>query len=98
MSVVAAPDFWTSIFRGWRGRCPRCGAGSLFSSFLKMQSTCPSSVLNEHVDIPLELLVLVVVGVNVEQRAIHGVTVSDGSRQGGSLCFFLRGLCFFGSR
>ena len=42
MSVVAAPDFWTSIFRGWRGRCPRCGAGSLFGSFLKMQSTCPS--------------------------------------------------------
>jgi len=42
MSVVAAPDFWTSIFRGWRGRCPRCGAGSLFSSFLKMQSNCPS--------------------------------------------------------
>ena len=42
MSVVAAPDFWTSIFRGWRGRCPRCGAGALFSSFLKMQSNCPS--------------------------------------------------------
>jgi len=42
MSVVAAPDFWTSIFRGWRGRCPRCGTGSLFSSFLKMQSNCPS--------------------------------------------------------
>ena len=42
MSAVAAPDFWTSIFRGWRGRCPRCGAGSLFSSFLKMQSNCPS--------------------------------------------------------
>ena len=42
MSAVAAPDFWTSIFRGWRGRCPRCGAGSLFGSFLKMQSNCPS--------------------------------------------------------
>ena len=42
MSAVAAPDFWTSIFRGWRGRCPRCGTGALFSSFLKMQSNCPS--------------------------------------------------------
>ncbi len=42
MSAGTAPDFWTSIFRGWRGRCPRCGAGSLFSSFLKMQSNCPS--------------------------------------------------------
>ena len=42
MKAIAAPDFWTSIFRGWRGRCPRCGAGSLFGSFLKMQTNCPS--------------------------------------------------------
>jgi uncharacterized protein (DUF983 family) len=42
MNAVVAPDFWTSIFRGWRGRCPRCGAGSLFGSYLKMQSNCPS--------------------------------------------------------
>jgi uncharacterized protein (DUF983 family) len=42
MNAAAAPDFWTSIFRGWRGRCPRCGQGSLFGSFLKMQSNCPS--------------------------------------------------------
>jgi uncharacterized protein (DUF983 family) len=43
MSATVAPvDFWTSIFRGWRGRCPRCGAGSLFGSFLKMQSNCPT--------------------------------------------------------
>ncbi len=42
VSPVVPVDFWTSIFRGWRGRCPRCGTGSLFGSFLKMQSNCPS--------------------------------------------------------
>jgi uncharacterized protein (DUF983 family) len=23
-------DFWTAILRGWSGRCPRCGEGTLF--------------------------------------------------------------------
>lgn len=34
-------DFRSSIFRGWRGQCPRCGEGALFGGFLKMQSNCP---------------------------------------------------------
>lgn len=37
----ASVDFWTALFRGWRGRCPRCGTGGLFSSYLKMNSHCP---------------------------------------------------------
>ncbi len=32
----------TALRRGWRGRCPRCGEGALFGSFLKMQSHCPA--------------------------------------------------------
>jgi uncharacterized protein (DUF983 family) len=35
-------EFWTALLRGWQGKCPRCGKGSLFSSFLKMRSTCPA--------------------------------------------------------
>ena len=35
------PDFWTCVWRGWRGLCPRCGEGRLFSGFLKMRSHCP---------------------------------------------------------
>ena len=31
-----------AMLRGWRGRCPRCGAGTLFGSFLKMRSHCPA--------------------------------------------------------
>jgi uncharacterized protein (DUF983 family) len=33
-------EFWTALLRGWRGRCPRCGDGTLFSSYLKMRSHC----------------------------------------------------------
>ena len=32
----------TALLRGWRGSCPRCGAGTLFGSFLKMRSHCPA--------------------------------------------------------
>jgi uncharacterized protein (DUF983 family) len=43
MSEEHAPvDFVTALLRGWRGRCPRCGAGKLFGSFLKMRSHCPA--------------------------------------------------------
>lgn len=43
MGEEAPPvDFWTCLLRGWRGRCPRCGEGSLFGSYLKMRSHCPS--------------------------------------------------------
>jgi uncharacterized protein (DUF983 family) len=47
MAISNAPshapvDFWTALRRGWRGRCPRCGDGGLFGSYLKMSSHCPS--------------------------------------------------------
>ena len=38
-------ELLTAMRRGWRGRCPRCGEGALFGSFLKMQSHCPSCSL-----------------------------------------------------
>ena len=45
MKEERTPDIWTCLWRGWRGRCPRCGAGSLFSSFLKMRNHCPACEL-----------------------------------------------------
>ena len=30
IGTPAPVDFWTAMRRGWRGRCPRCGDGSLF--------------------------------------------------------------------
>ena len=35
-------EFLTALLRGWHGKCPRCGAGTLFGSFLKMRSLCPA--------------------------------------------------------
>jgi uncharacterized protein (DUF983 family) len=31
---------WSSLKRGFRGRCPRCGAGKLFRAFLKVDNHC----------------------------------------------------------
>ena len=44
MNTASSPgvDFWTAFRRGWHGRCPRCGQGTLFGSYLKMRSHCPS--------------------------------------------------------
>jgi uncharacterized protein (DUF983 family) len=39
---TARVEFWTALLRGWQGKCPKCSAGSLFSSFLKMRSHCPA--------------------------------------------------------
>jgi uncharacterized protein (DUF983 family) len=30
-----------AILRGWRRRCPNCGAGPLLSGYLKVRDTCP---------------------------------------------------------
>ena len=32
---------WPAIKRGWRQRCPNCGSGRLFSSYLKLRKSCP---------------------------------------------------------
>jgi uncharacterized protein (DUF983 family) len=46
MSDAPRVDFRTALGRGWRGRCPRCGEGGLFGSFLKMRSHCPACGLD----------------------------------------------------
>ncbi|MET4482162.1 uncharacterized protein (DUF983 family) [Bradyrhizobium sp. F1.13.3] len=33
-------DLWSSIGRGFRSRCPRCGQGNLFQAFLKVDDRC----------------------------------------------------------
>lgn len=32
--------FWPAIRRGFMRRCPHCGAGSLFQSYLKVEASC----------------------------------------------------------
>lgn len=31
----------TSLMRGWRRRCPNCGAGPMMDSYLQVRETCP---------------------------------------------------------
>lgn len=41
-AAVAQPrrDPWTSLARGFTGRCPHCGRGKLFQAFLKVTDRC----------------------------------------------------------
>ena len=34
-------DVWRALMRGFGLRCPRCGRGALFKSYLKVSDTCP---------------------------------------------------------
>jgi uncharacterized protein (DUF983 family) len=58
-------DVWTSIKRGFRGRCPRCGEGKLFCAFLKVAnkcSVCDLDVTPHRADDLPAYLVIVIVG------------------------------------
>lgn len=33
---------WPAVRRGWSGRCPNCGSGSLLQGYLKVRATCPA--------------------------------------------------------
>jgi uncharacterized protein (DUF983 family) len=53
-----------ALRRGWRRRCPNCGAGPMFQSYLKVRDACPScgQVLSHHRadDGPAYLTILIV--------------------------------------
>ena len=62
--AVEKRDVWTSMKRGFRGRCPRCGEGKLFRAFLKVDNNC--SVCNLDFtphradDLPAYLVIVIV--------------------------------------
>lgn len=53
-----------ALLRGWRRRCPQCGAGPMLKGYLKVRDTCP--VCGEHLhhhradDGPAYLTILIV--------------------------------------
>jgi uncharacterized protein (DUF983 family) len=57
-------DVWTSIKRGFRGRCPRCGEGKLFRAFLKVDDHCSVCQLDftphRADDLPAYLVIVIV--------------------------------------
>jgi uncharacterized protein (DUF983 family) len=61
---LAKRDVWTSIKRGFRGRCPRCGEGKLFRAFLKVDNNCSVCGLDftphRADDLPAYLVIVIV--------------------------------------
>ena len=62
--VTEKRDVWTSIKRGFRGRCPRCGQGKLFRAFLKVDDHCSVCGLDytphRADDLPAYLVIVIV--------------------------------------
>jgi uncharacterized protein (DUF983 family) len=57
-------DVWTSMKRGFRSRCPRCGEGKLFRAFLKVDDNCSVCGLDftphRADDLPAYLVIIIV--------------------------------------
>lgn len=63
-STRPARDLWSAMMRGFRGRCPECGEGGLFRSFLKTNDACAVCGLEFHHhradDLPAYLVIVIV--------------------------------------
>jgi uncharacterized protein (DUF983 family) len=63
-AIAEKRDVWTSLKRGFRGRCPRCGEGKLFRAFLKVDNNCSVCGLDftphRADDLPAYLVIIVV--------------------------------------
>ncbi|HZE52885.1 MAG TPA: DUF983 domain-containing protein [Bradyrhizobium sp.] len=57
-------DVWTSLKRGFRGRCPRCGEDKIFRAFLKVADRCSACGLDftphRADDLPAYLVIVIV--------------------------------------
>ena len=57
-------DTWTSMWRGFRCRCPHCGEGRMFRSYLKVADSCPAcgEELHHHRadDFPAYIVIMIV--------------------------------------
>ena len=62
--AVEKRDLWSSLKRGFRGRCPRCGEGKLFRAFLKVDNHCSVCGLDftphRADDLPAYLVIVIV--------------------------------------
>ncbi|PSJ59816.1 DUF983 domain-containing protein [Pseudaminobacter soli (ex Li et al. 2025)] len=70
---------WTAMKRGFRGRCPHCGEGKLFSSFLTIAHKCEScgeEMFHHRADDLPAYLVVVIVG-HVVVGAFMGVEATS---------------------
>ena len=63
-AIAEKRDVWTSMKRGFRSRCPRCGEGKLFRAFLKVDNNCSVCGLDftphRADDLPAYLVIVIV--------------------------------------
>lgn len=63
-NATQTPSLATAMWRGFRCRCPHCGEGSLFKSFLKVADECPACGEEFHHhradDFPAYLVIVIV--------------------------------------
>lgn len=59
-----ARPLWNAMWNGFRGKCPKCGQGKLFSSYVKVVSSCEHCGEDMHHqradDLPAYLVVVIV--------------------------------------
>jgi uncharacterized protein (DUF983 family) len=59
-----ARPLWNAMWNGFRGKCPKCGQGKLFSSYVKVVSACEHCGEDMHHqradDLPAYLVVVIV--------------------------------------
>jgi uncharacterized protein (DUF983 family) len=74
MSTAAPQSLFSDLKRGFLGRCPACGKGKLFRSYLKVNDHCPACGEEFHHhradDFPA-YLVIVIVGHVLVPIALH---------------------------
>jgi uncharacterized protein (DUF983 family) len=62
--AIRKRNVWSSLKRGFRGRCPRCGKGKLFRAFLKVDNCCSACGLDftphRADDLPAYLVIAIV--------------------------------------
>ncbi|MEM1382716.1 MAG: DUF983 domain-containing protein [Pseudomonadota bacterium] len=60
----AQRPLWPALLRGWSGRCPGCGGGPIFESYLTVRPSCAAcgEALHHHRadDLPAWLTIIVV--------------------------------------
>jgi uncharacterized protein (DUF983 family) len=94
---LAAPDaelrrnVWQAMRRGFSGRCPKCGEGSLFRSFVRTNDHCPRcrEEIHHHRadDLPAYLVILIVGHVVV--GAFMGVEAASDLSMGQHLAIWV---------
>lgn len=47
-TVLADRPVWLSMRRGWSQKCPCCGKGDMYASYLKVNDACPSCAEELH--------------------------------------------------